>query len=507
MPTQAHPSYPETRTVLSLTLALTLCAGAPGRARGQEGPAAIDTAVAAANAGGDAEAGPPEVERVKFRGVEALEESTLRASIATQETDCKSPLLRPFCALGAWDLLVNRHYLDLEAVREDEARLRIHYYQRGYRSARVSSEVLPSGDDVEVVFTIEEGPATRIQAWSLRQHSNVLSERRIRRALLPHEGDPLDLLRIVDGLEDLAGAYGENGYLDAELRDSIAVTPDGLRARVTIELDPGPRSTLASLDVQGNERVSEGAIEKALMLRPGNVLRTTDLTASQRSLYESNLFHEARVRVPEQPDSAKRVRVMVREAPPRGGRVGVGFNSIEFLQAEGRFTHYDWLGGSRRLDLRAAVGNLLASSLNGRTVFRDVLPPASGVVERDEFLQPTWQISAEFRQPTFLSAANVLSFSAFAHRRYHPRHCRRRGLRRRSLRHPSARLPHRHHRLLPLRALQRAGGRPLLLRQLRDLSAAHYRRTPEQPPDLSGVADIRRRPGGRPHSRPRPGTG
>ncbi len=412
MPREVTPCCSVNLKAISLTLTLWVGASAlgplPAPLRAQELPT-LDTA-----------AEPVEVERLTFRGVEALEESALRASIATRETGCKSTLLRPFCALGSWDLLVDRYYLNPETVREDEARLHIHYYQRGYRSARVESEVRPAGEDVEVVFTIEEGPVTRIEAWSLRQHGDVLSDRRIRRALLPEEGDALDLLRIVEGLRDLASAFGERGYLDAVLRDSVAVTPDGLGARVSIELEPGPRSTLASLDVQGNERVSEGAIENALMLRRGKVLRTTDLTASQRSLYESNLFQEARVRVPEQPDSAKRVVIAVREAPPRGARVGAGFNSIEFFQVEGRYTHYDWLGGSRRLDLRGAVGNLLAGSLNGQTVFRDVLPPASGVVERDEFLRPTWQMSAELRQPTFLSAANVLAFSAFAHRRTIP---------------------------------------------------------------------------------------
>lgn len=72
----------------------------------------------------------------------------------------------------------------------------------------------------------------------------MLSSRRIRRADLPDEGDPLDLLRLDEGLTDLAGAYGTRGYLDAALRDSVAVTPDELRARVAITLDAGPRSTL-----------------------------------------------------------------------------------------------------------------------------------------------------------------------------------------------------------------------------------------------------------------------
>lgn len=377
-------------------------------------------AVAAHAQTDDEEGEPQRIESVTFPGAESLAESDLRASIETQETSCLSFLLRPFCALGDWSILRDVHYLDREAVREDEIRLRIHYYQRGFRAARVESEVRPNEDGVDVVFAVEEGPATRIEAWSLNQRGDVLSDRRIRRAMLPSEGDRLDLIRIAEGLADLAMAYGEAGYLDAELRDSIAVAPGGLRARVSIELEPGPRSTLEALDVEGNSRVSEGAIANALRLRQGRVLRTNDLAASQRSLYESNLFHEARVRVPEQADSAKRVQVTVREAPPRAARLGGGFNSVDFGQVEGQFTNYDFLGGSRRLDMRVTVGNLLAGQLNGATLFQDVLPRGPVAVDADEFLQPTWQASAEFRQPTFLSAANVVGFSVFGHRRTIP---------------------------------------------------------------------------------------
>lgn len=393
-------------SILAATLALALMLAAAGPVRAQDTPPEEDDS--------------PRVERITFRGVEGVDEDDLRASIVTQETRCIATLLRPFCALADWGLLLNEHYLDRDELSADELRLRIYYYQRGYRSARTASEVRRRGDGVEVVFDVEEGPATRIEAWSLRQTEDVLSDRRIRRAELPGEGDPLDLLRLGEGLTDLASAFGERGYLDAELRDSIAVAPDGLRARVSIELDAGPRSTLDTLEVRGNDRVSDGAIAEALRLRRGRVLRTNDIAASQRALYESNLFHEARVQVPVQPDSAKRVEVDVREAPPRGARAGAGFNSVEFGQVEGRFTHYDWLGGSRRLDLRGTVGNLLASQLNGQSVFRDVLPTGPGAVDRDEFLRPTWQVSGEFRQPTFLSAANVLGFSVFTHRRTIP---------------------------------------------------------------------------------------
>jgi len=198
-------------------------------------------------------------------------------------------------------------------------------------------------------------------------------------------------------------------------------SPPLLAARaVEVRIDPQPRTTVGSLEIRGNQDIADRTITNALQLREGNVLRTNDIVASQRSLYESNLFHEARVSVPEQPDSVKLLVIEVREAPQRAGRIGGGFNTIEFFQAEARFTHYNWMGGGRRFDMRGAVGNLLAPQFNDRGIFRDVLPAGLEAGDASPFLQPTWQASADLMQPAFRAAANTLGFSVFTNRRLIP---------------------------------------------------------------------------------------
>jgi outer membrane protein assembly factor BamA len=93
---------------------------------------------------------------------------------------------------------------------------------------------------------------------------------------------------------------------------------------------------------------------------------------------------------------------------------------MELVQAEGRFTHHNWMGRGRRLDVRATVGNLLADQLNARAIFRDVVPRGITVADEHEFTRPTWLASAELLQPAFRSAANAVGVSAFAHRRTVP---------------------------------------------------------------------------------------
>lgn len=365
----------------------------------------------------------PRVERIEFRGVENVSEGDLRSSIVTVETRCRALLLQPFCWVTDSPLFVRREYLDRPEVVRDVIRLRVHYFRQGYRDVQVASRVEEYEEGVKVIFTVEEGEPTLLDEVEVEQTERVLSDRQIQRARLPREEEPLNLDLLEPAIEELREKLGDAGYLDAIVRDTIVVSREARRAQLHVRIEPGRQSTLGEFEIRGNEDVSDATITDALRMRPGRVLRTIDITAGQKSLYESNLFHEARVQVPEQPDSVKRVEIQVREAPQRFIRVGSGFNTIDFFQVEGRFTHYNWMGGGRRLDLRATVGNLLAGPLNDRLIFADVLPSdEAGIAIGDHlpFYRPTWQASIDFRQPAFQAAANVAGVSLFSNRRIVP---------------------------------------------------------------------------------------
>jgi outer membrane protein insertion porin family len=359
----------------------------------------------------------PRVERITFRGVEALDTRELRRSIATEETRCRSVLLRPFCWLTDWDVFVDKAYLRPGELPRDELRLEVRYFRRGYRDAVVRQEMRPRGRGVEVIFHVEEGPPTVVVSREVEQTREVLSDRAVRWARIPAEGGPLDLIRLDSARVELQEAMENQGHLDGVIRDTAEVDRTARQARLRVAIEPGPLSVLESFDIRGNEDVSDGTIQLATVLRTGRVIRRSDLVAARRSLYESNLFHEVTLDVPPQPDSLKRLEIEVREAPPRTARVGGGFNTVEFVQVEGRYSDHNWMGDGTRLDARLAVGNLLADQLNGRGIFRDVLPELSPLEDDRAFLRPTWQASVELQQPGFRAAENTLGAGIFAHRR------------------------------------------------------------------------------------------
>jgi outer membrane protein insertion porin family/translocation and assembly module TamA len=210
----------------------------------------------------------------------------------------------------------------------------------------------------------------------------------------------------------------EKGHADAQVDTAITVDPQGRVADVVLRVDPNWRTTVGTITVRGNEEVDVRTIQNSLMLRPGEPFRYTDLIQSQRNLYESNLFRLAQLTVEARPDSIKNIEIQVREAKMHEARVAGGFNNIDFVQFDGRYTNYNTFGGARRFDISGAIGNIGAGSLAGRGIFRQ---PSTALFDQGVFELPTWQVSADVKQPAWLQKPeNAISIGGFAHRRAAP---------------------------------------------------------------------------------------
>ena len=363
----------------------------------------------------------PEVKDLKWSGVESVGKDDLEESIKTEETRCRSLLLTPFCLISNWSLFKDRHFLDRTELRRDMLRIRVFYWKRGWRDAQVDTVVTPKDGGVRVEFKVTEGPATRISSVRLERPGEVLTDNDVRNAMKVRAGNPLNLIALDSSIAFLEMAMWDKGYGDADARvDTIVIDTAAKAASIRASVDPKWPTTIGRISISGNERVSERTIRNSLTLKEGRLYKRNELVTSQRNLYESNLFRRAVIIVPPQGDSVKHIEITVQEAPLREIRASAGFNTIEFGQLEGRLTRYNWFGGARRLDFRAAVGNLLANSLNARFPFQEVLRRPVSEHDADQYFSPTWQASADFTQPWFQSPRNTLGLSAFTHRRSAP---------------------------------------------------------------------------------------
>lgn len=358
----------------------------------------------------------PEVVDLQFHGVRSVNEADLRRSISTQESRCRSMLLTPFCLVTTSPYFVEKHWLDRDELERDLLRIRVFYYMRGFREARVDTVLTPRADDkVAVHFTIAEGEPTLVQVLRVLQDNEVLPPRIIERNMRLRAGQPLDLLRLDSSRVALRNALWERGYSDAVFDTVIQIDRAQRTAAVELRIESRWQARVGPVVIDGNERVAARTIYNSLTFKEGDLYRRSDLIRSQRNLYESGLFQHAAIVVPPRGDTVKFVEVDVREAALQEVRLGAGFTSVQFAQLDGRYTNYNWLGRARRLEIRGTLANLLSRQLNNSWAFRDIDDAADRA-----FYLPTWQASAEIRQPWFLSARNTLSATTFAHRRSAP---------------------------------------------------------------------------------------
>jgi outer membrane protein assembly factor BamA len=364
----------------------------------------------------------PEVRKLELNGVKSVDVKDLEANIATTATRCISFILTPICKFSRFRGFEERHYLDHKELERDVLRIRVYYFKHGFRETQVDTAVVPLNEKQVIVrFDIVEGPPTIITDVAVHYDSTLLSPKKVRQLTLLEKGEPLDLFELDSTRVFFQNELWDLGYADALVDTSSIVDPVARTARVQFRLVPNHLTTVGEIVITGAEKVSTGTVLNSLNFKPGDLFRRSDVIESQRNLYESSLFKLAAINVPQTFDSAKTVNVVLREAPLHDARLSAGFNTVDYVQTEARYTAYNLLGGARRLELSATAGNLLARSMNGRGIFREIPPDTTITGNAAAFLQPTWQTSATLTQPAFLQRPrNSLSIGAFAQRRAVP---------------------------------------------------------------------------------------
>ena len=203
----------------------------------------------------------------------------------------------------------------------------------------------------------------------------------------------------------LTNELWERGYADALVDTSSIVDPVAHTARVQFRLVPNHLTRVGEIVISGTDEISPATVQNSLTFRARRPVPAQRGAREPAQPVRVEPVPPCHAQVPQSFDSVKTVNVLLREAQLHEARMSGGFNTVDYIQTEGRFTHYNLLGGARRLDATVTVGNLLAQSLNGDGIFH--AQPADSTITGNaaDFLSPTWQASMQFTQPAFLKRA------------------------------------------------------------------------------------------------------
>lgn len=348
-----------------------------------------------------------EVKKVEFVGAEAFNDDLLASAIVTAPTRCIA--LPVLCWM---DIGVDRQYFDPLAIGGDVVRLRVFYYQRGYRDAVVTADTARAGSSMRVTFRVREGSPVRVESIDFQSEQPVPSQ--VMRNLPLVRGAALSLVAYEAARDTIISRLNNHGYALADVLAGYAIPRDSpYVAHVNYELIPGQRARFGSIEVAGAEKVSPAVVRRMLTFHTGDVYARDAVLRSQRNLFAQELFRHAEIREALSPlsDTLVEVRVQVNEGNLHRVRTGLGLSTAEYLNAEGRWISRSFLGGARRLELRGRIANLMASTLGSTPVFE----PCTSI-----YCRLSGSLAVDFAQPWFFGPLNTFGTGVYVERRTLP---------------------------------------------------------------------------------------
>jgi outer membrane protein assembly complex protein YaeT len=297
------------------------------------------------------ENGTVRVRSLTFRGVRSVDESRLRAAIATR-VNSRLPWGRSAI-------------FDRARFTADTQRLQAFYADRGFPDARVASvDVRLNGrqDAVDLVVTIEEGEPVSVAAITFDGFDVLPPDRlaAVKDAIPVSVGGPRDRRAVLAAQETALNELREHGFAYARVTTQEEAGPGGKATRIAFRAEPGPLTHFGPIEIAGNQSVKGGVIQRQLAFKPGDLYRRSVVQASQRRLYTMQLFQFVNIEMlrTEKQEPTLSTRVTVAEGRHQRVNFGVGYGTEEKARADGQYRHVNFLGGAREAGVHARWSSL-----------------------------------------------------------------------------------------------------------------------------------------------------
>jgi outer membrane protein insertion porin family/translocation and assembly module TamA len=312
---------------------------------------ALTLALVALCASACKEDGTIKVHRLTFKGVKAVDQSRLKAALATHES-----------SILPWG---KKAYFDRSRFDADLKRIQAFYADRGYPDARVIGfdvKLNDKQDQVDLTVTIAEGEPVRVAAIDFTGFDVIppahLDE--LKKRIPLKVGQPRDRQLVVTTHEMAVNELRDHGYPYGKVATKEDLVADGKQATLTFEAEPGKIARIGPIEVVGNKSVGEHIIRRELTFKPGELFRRSVLQESQRRLYGLELFQFANIEPvnPEQQPDEVPIRVTVAEGNHQRVNFGVGYGTEEKARVDSEYHHVNFLGGARSAGAHARWSSL-----------------------------------------------------------------------------------------------------------------------------------------------------
>ena len=270
--------------------------------------------------------------------------------------------LLPFMVLEESSFFRSVHF-KRRLMERDLENLERFYMTQGFLSAEVGIEDEHISDDaqrIDVLIGVREGPRWRVGDVTF-EGNRVLSDDRLVGLTTLRPDSPLLSNELEADRRAVLDAYARRSYLDARVIQAVSRDDETHTASIDYRILERERATIASVEIEGNEKTRTFVVEREFGFAPGDSFDAETIGETQAKIYRTGLFHSVWIE-PERADSLKaekRLNVTVSERPSGhvdfkvgyavldGPEAGVGFTNRNVqgqaitMGVEGRISEFD----------------------------------------------------------------------------------------------------------------------------------------------------------------------
>ena len=219
-------------------------------------------------------------------------------------------------------------------VRSSAKSLTAVYQSDGFSDVKVTPKVINAGNNISVVFHIDEGPRDIVQSLKIEGTNTLPKSEFAPKGLNLAAGKPYSQRLVETDRRNILANYLERGYLTATFRETAKSVSkrDPHHVNVVYHIYEGPRVYTASVITLGRKHTQPRLINRDISsIQPKKPLTETKLLTSEAQLYNHpGVFDWAEID-PKRPittQTSEDVLVKVHEAPRNQITYGFGFEVI-----------------------------------------------------------------------------------------------------------------------------------------------------------------------------------
>ncbi|HVE51715.1 MAG TPA: outer membrane protein assembly factor BamA [Casimicrobiaceae bacterium] len=190
--------------------------------------------------------------------------------------------------------LAEARIFDRSSLERAEQELKRQYITRGLYSAKVVTTVTPQERNrVALNFSIDEGPATRIQRINIVGSKAFTEGQLISEMTLTTPGwttwytknDQYSKQKLSADLETLRSFYQDRGYLEFAVDSTqVSISPDRENITITINITEGPLYKIGDVRLAGELMIDEAELRRLIRVKPGDTFSRGRLQASTKDI-------------------------------------------------------------------------------------------------------------------------------------------------------------------------------------------------------------------------------